>query len=351
MKTTSFKIISLLVIALLLSACERGPKKTEVIIAYQTDPLPLTIALASGEAGNLDGYSVQYRKFNSGADVLAALTAGDVQIGYSGSTPLAASSSRGIPFRIFYVASVSGADEALVARNGSGITSTADLKGKKLAVAPASTDHYQLLALLDFEHVAADQTTVLLMSQTDIAAAWSRGDIDAAFVWNPVLDELRKNGTVIATSADVAERGAATFSAWIVEEKFAKEHAEFVRHFAAQAAAHDQSYLADPSAWSPTSENAKITANFLGGTPELHSGSLARLKLLPLDQQQSQRWLAGGESAGIARVLADTSAFLKKIGLIGTVRPNYADYFTPAFIQPSSQAPIQQLPIQQERPH
>lgn len=46
------------------------------------------------------------------------------------------------------VASISGTDEALVVRNGSGINTVADIKGKKLAAAPVSTDHYQLLALI-----------------------------------------------------------------------------------------------------------------------------------------------------------------------------------------------------------
>jgi len=45
-------------------------------------------------------------------------------------------------------ASISGVDEALVVRDGSGVKSLADLKGKKLAAAPVSTDHYQLLALI-----------------------------------------------------------------------------------------------------------------------------------------------------------------------------------------------------------
>src|SRR5262249_19544228 len=73
---------------------------------------------------------------------------GDVQVGYVGSSPFAAATSRGLEVKAFYLSSISGIDEALVVRNGSGIASLSDLKGKKLAAAPVSTDHYQLLALI-----------------------------------------------------------------------------------------------------------------------------------------------------------------------------------------------------------
>ena len=49
----------------------------------------------------------------------------------------------GSDVKAFYLASISGIDEALIVRNGSGINSLADLKGKKLAAAPVSTDHYR----------------------------------------------------------------------------------------------------------------------------------------------------------------------------------------------------------------
>jgi ABC-type nitrate/sulfonate/bicarbonate transport system substrate-binding protein len=34
-------------------------------------------------------------------------------------------------------------------------------------------------------------------------AAWERGDIDAAFIWAPVLTNLKKSGTVLASAGDM----------------------------------------------------------------------------------------------------------------------------------------------------
>ena len=124
-----------------------------VVVGYQTDALPSSVAIANGEFAKATGYKIDFRRFNSGAEIFAAIASGDVQVGYVGSSPFAAATSRGLDVKAFYLASISGIDEALVVRNGSGINSLADLKGKKLAAAPVSTDHYQLLAL-DQEHRA-----------------------------------------------------------------------------------------------------------------------------------------------------------------------------------------------------
>ncbi|MCG4788866.1 ABC transporter substrate-binding protein, partial [Roseburia faecis] len=68
------------------------------------------------------------------------------QIGYLGSSPLAAAATRKLPVETFLIATQIGAAEALVAREGSGINSPQDLIGKKIAVPFVSTGHYSLLA-------------------------------------------------------------------------------------------------------------------------------------------------------------------------------------------------------------
>jgi taurine transport system substrate-binding protein len=104
-----------------------------VTIAYQTGFSPFVRAVASGEIAAIPGWKVEFRQFNSGAEIFAAIAAGDVQIGDVGSSPFAASVSKGIDVKAIYISGAAGEDEALVARNGSGINSLADLKGKRVA--------------------------------------------------------------------------------------------------------------------------------------------------------------------------------------------------------------------------
>ena len=301
----------------------------KVVVAYQTDALPSSVAIANGEFAKATGYDIDFRKFNSGAEIFAAIASGDVQVGYVGSSPFAAATSRGLEVKAFYLSSISGIDEALVVRNGSGIASLSDLKGKKLAAAPVSTDHYQLLALIKSLGLTEKDVQVFAIPQPEIVASYNRGDIDGGFVWDPALSELKKNGKVLVTSKDVADKGAPTFSAWVSASKFADENPAFLKGFASVVNKYYASFAADKNAWDADSENAKLLAKTLGGTPEQQAAALKNLTLLTPEVQASEAWLGGGEKSGAAKILKDTAAFLKDQGKVSEVLPSYAAFVTP----------------------
>ena len=304
----------------------------KVVVGYQTDALPSSVGIANGDYAKTTGYDIDFRRFNSGAEIFAAIASGDVQIGYVGSSPYAAATSRGLDVKAFYVASISGTDEALVVRNGSGINSLADLKGKKLAAAPVSTDHYQLLALLKTQGLTEKDVQVFAIPQPDIVAAFNRGDIDGGFVWDPALTELKKNGKVLVTSKDVADKGAPTFSAWVATAAFAKDHPEFLKSFSSVVDKYTTSFTSNKAAWTADSENTKLLAKLLGGTPADQAAALQNLSLLSLNTQASDAWLGGGEKSGIAKILKETSVFLKEQKKIPEVLPSYAAFVTPAAV-------------------
>ena len=55
---------------------------------------------------------------------------------------------------------------------------------------------------------------ILNLRPPEIAAAWERGNIDATYIWDPVLAKVKKSGTVVASAGDLARRGKATFDGW-----------------------------------------------------------------------------------------------------------------------------------------
>jgi len=304
----------------------------KVVVGYQTDALPSSLAIANGEFAKATGVEIDFRRFNSGAEIFAAIASGDVQVGYVGSSPFAAATSRGLDVKAFYLASISGTDEALVVRNGSGIEKPSDLKGKRLAAAPVSTDHYQLLSVLKQEDIAEKDAQVFAIPQPEIVAGWNRGDIDAAFVWDPALTEIKKTGKVLLTSKQVADRGAPTFSAWVATAAFAKDNPKFLTTFAAVIDKESNSFLKDKAAWGPESDNAKALAKLLGGTPADQANGLTNLSLISLTQQASPDWLGGGEASGAAKILKATAAFLKEQKKITAVLPSYAAFVTPDYL-------------------
>ncbi len=298
----------------------------KLTIGYQTVVEPSKAAQAAGAYDAATGAEVDWRKFDSGAEVIAALASGALDIGYVGSSPLAAAASRKLPVEAFFVVGLIGSSEALVARDGSGVAGVKDLEGRKVAVPFVSTTHYSLLAALAHEGVDAKKVEILNLRPPEIAAAWTRGDIDAAYVWDPALGQIKETGKVILDSAEVADWGAPTFDAWIVRKDYAAEHPEAVRGFVAETARAYDAYRADPAGWSAT--NAKAIAEVTGAKAEEVPGLLTGYVFPTLAEQASPALLGGGT----AEAVAQTSAFLQAQGRIDAVLPDYAPYVTSAFV-------------------
>ena len=85
---------------------------TPVTIAYQTGVDPSKVPQADGVYEKVTGQVINWRKFESGAEVVAAVASGDVPIGNIGSSPLAAAASKGLPIETFLIAGVLGQSEA-----------------------------------------------------------------------------------------------------------------------------------------------------------------------------------------------------------------------------------------------
>jgi len=304
-----------------------------ITIAYQTGFSPWTRAVASGEIAAIPGWKVEFRQFNSGAEIFAAIAAGDVQIGEVGSSPYAASVSKGIDVKAVYIAGAAGEDEALVVRNGSGIESLKDLKGKKLAAAPVSTDHFMLLSTLKQEGIKPDEATVLAIPQPEIVAGWQRGDIDAAFVWDPALGKLQESGKVILTAKQAAERGAVTFGALVATADLVKEHSDFVQKFVKIVDKYYKDQHDNPQNWTADSENVKALAKFTGAKPDDIAARIKVSVYVPASEQASAQWLGGGEGSKLAAVLKDTAVFLKEQQKINKVLDSYAAFVDPRFVQ------------------
>lgn len=299
-----------------------------VVIGYQTTVEPSKVPQAEGLYEAALGRPIEWRKFDSGADVIAAIASGDVDIGYVGSSPLAAAASRELPITTIFVAGLIGDAEALVVRDGAGIAKPEDLVGKKVAVPFVSTTHYSLLAALQHWNVDAATVEILNLRPPEIAAAWSRGDIDAAYVWDPALGAIKQSGTVLASSADVAQWGAPTFDAWIARTDLIDTAPAAVQAFVDVTGAAYQAYRADPAAWAADAGNVEKIVGLSGARPEDVPGLLAGYTLPTLEEQASSTLLGGG----LVQAIAATAAFQKAQGNIPDVLADYAPYVSVRFV-------------------
>jgi len=80
--------------ALLLCAAQALAEET-VRIGYQNEPDLSQAAIVDGGYEKALGAKIEWRKFDSGASVITALASNAIDIGYAGSSPLAAGVTRG----------------------------------------------------------------------------------------------------------------------------------------------------------------------------------------------------------------------------------------------------------------
>lgn len=295
----------------------------EATIGYQQIYNPWKVAIADGAFEKATGYKIKWKKFNSGAKVITAMASGDVDIALAGSSPIAAGISRALPIKLFWITENINDAEALVARNGSGVKTIQDLVGKKVGVPFVSTTHFHMLFALEVNKIDPKSVKLLNMQPNAIAAAWERGDIDAAFVWDPALGRIKKTGKVLLTSGDLAKLGKATFDGMVVYNDFAAKNAKFMCQFVKTIAAADAAYRDNPGSFSGDSANAKKIVKLVGGDAKDVPGVLALYDFPTLKQQVSSTWLGGGKDGGAAKALFFTSEFLKKQRKIDAMLPDY----------------------------
>lgn len=183
----------------------------------------------------LPNATVKWSNFASGGDVVQAFGGGSLDIGLAGSSPStkALSAPLNLPVSVVWIHDVIGTAESLVVREGVKATDIKGLKGKTIATPFGSTAHFSLLqAIADAGEDAKDYK--LVNSEPEqIAPAWGRGDIDAAWIWDPTLSELvKQGGEVILSSEDTAKAGKPTFDLAIADNAFVKENPEVLEVWA-----------------------------------------------------------------------------------------------------------------------
>lgn len=294
-------------------------------IGYQPIVEPSRVPQADGTYEKVTGAKINWQKFDGGADVIAAIASGALDIGYVGSSPLAAAASRELPVETIFVVGLISEAEALAVKS---VAKPEELAGKKIATPFVSTAHYSLLTALKHWNVDPKSVEILNLRPPEIAAAWERGDIDGAYVWDPVLAQLKKSGSVLATSADVADWGGPTFDAWIVSKKFAEEHPDVVTAFVKVTGDATAAYRANTDAWNATSPEAEKIARLTGAKQE-EVPALLKGYIFPTLEEQAGAPLLGG---GTVKAVADTSAFLLEQGKIPSALSDYTPYVSTRWV-------------------
>jgi taurine transport system substrate-binding protein len=293
-----------------------------------------TIAIAQGffdEYFTERGIEVNTRVFDSGVEANQALASGSIDFATMGNTNAITALARELNVELIWIHEVLGENEALAVKNGSGIEKVKDLTGKRIAVPFASTAHYVLLNVLK-EAGIEDEVQLLDMQTAEIVAAWERGDIKAAYSWQPTLAQLLKSGSVLIDSKDMAEKGYITANVEVVRKEFSGKYPALVADFISALSKAADIYRNNPK------KAAEIAGKKLGIEPEV-----------ALHQMRGTEWVSREELLGpeffgttaepgnFAKIMKDTSDFLKNQGSIdeSPSQAAFNEYVNPEYIKMS----------------
>lgn len=328
------KISSVLVATLLLAMAaptDVRAQAKEVTIAHQDMIVPFRVAQAAGAVEKATGYKIRWKMFGGGGDVLKAMASGEVPIGEAGSSAATVAAAQGLDVKIIWILDEINNAEQLVVTTKSGVTTVAGLKGKKIATPLASTAHYQLVYALKKAGVKPSDVQILNMRPPEIAAAWERGDIDAAFIWNPVLAKIKATeGKVLLSSGDVAKMGAPTFDAVIVDRIWAEKNAAFVTSLVTEMALSDAAFRSGRSEFLTDARVSQIS-KIVGSSTSDVLPALESYSFPTAAEQASSAWLGGGKEGGVVKAMATTAFFLKEQGRITDIPDDFSKFVDPKF--------------------
>lgn len=255
----------------------------------------------------LPDHKVTWIKFDSGASVNQAFIGKSLDIAALGSSPLARglAGTDPIPYKVAFILDVAGENEALIARKDTGITDVAGLKGATIGTPFASTAHFSLLAALEEAGLGAADVKLVDLQPQAILAAWERKDIDAAYVWLPTLDDLRKTGVQLTSSTEIATAGKPTLDLAVVTDDILQRDPEAIDVWRRVEADALRSIKEDPTG------AAQSVAAELGISETDAAAQLKQAVFLTPAELTSAEWLGSeGKPGRLADYLTAAGDFL-----------------------------------------
>ncbi|GCF10843.1 taurine ABC transporter substrate-binding protein [Dictyobacter arantiisoli] len=331
--------ITLLVLSLLLAACgganassgSNAGSKPTVVIGYMDDGAePELIAIAQKLFEKDMHANVQIKYFDSGPASLGAIASGSLQFMTGiGNPPVVSAITKGIPLQAIWVQELYNQDEGLVANKSAGISSIKDLKGKSVALVLGSTSEYALNATLNKAGVDPKSVHKLNMAPPAMRTAWLNHSIDAAYVWDPVLDALHQNnGTLLGTDLDVKQE-APVYNLSVVNSSWAKDNAALVKGFI-QAQSEAVTY------YQQHSEDAlKIMAKQDSISVDVARTEMTGFQVFSAQDQSSADGLGQSNATAqslVAKSFVASAAFMKSIGTLASAPTDFSQNVNPGYV-------------------
>ncbi len=314
------------------TAAHAADKPAKVTIGYLNLVNAQLVTKHLGLIGKeMPGVEIKYIKVGGGGDMLRAIAGNQVDFGGLGNPPSAIGITRGLPIKGILVLNMLDYVESMVVRTSKNIKSLKDLKGKTVAAPFGSTTHYLLLQALNDDGVDPGSMKILDLPPSDIASAWIRGDLDAAWFWEPNLDKAVKNGGhIFMTSGVMEKRGYPTWDIGVVMNEFAAKYPDYVEKFVKAECAGIDFWIKNPD------KTAQIIADELSLPLADATRMMKGTEMVPCDKQITAQYLGTTKAKGqFVDTLVATADFLVKQDRLPKLLPrkDFEAFVVPSYIE------------------
>ncbi len=309
----------------LLASCQTPPTPqggTPVRIGYSAWPgwFPWKVAEEKGlfEKG---GVPVTLQWFDGYLDSINALNAGQLDCNSQTLNDTISSIAGGADLRVVLTNDNSTGNDQIIAAEG--ITTVAQLKGKKVAAEEGTVDHYLLLLGLNKAGLSAKDITFVPLETGAAAAAFVAGRVDAVGVFAPFTTQaLKRPGSTTLFSSK--EFPGAISDHLVCRGEFVDKNPEQLQKVVNTWFATLQEIEAQPEA------SLKIMAARAGVSEAEYREYDAGTTIFTLEQNRAAM-KPGSTMASLPFAAGEISKFLQEVGLAKTP-PDLTKLLDPRFV-------------------
>jgi taurine transport system substrate-binding protein len=283
----------------------------ELNVAYFLEwPMPFQYAKETGMYEEALGMKVNWRAFDTGTAMSAAMASGDIHLAVSqGVPPFVVATSAGQDLQVLDVAVSYSDNDNCVVREALEIdkTNAGELAGKKVAVPLGTAAHYGFLKQMNHFGVDVGSMEVVNMAPPEGAAAIAQGAVDMFCGWGGSLRRAEEHGNVLLTGAEKEELGILVFDVTSGPAAFVAENPEVVATFL-KVTAEANAMWADPA---NRDKMLPVIAKDSGMDLEATATTIDTFVFPTVEEQLTAKWLGGGAQEfmkGVAEVFVEAGS-------------------------------------------
>jgi taurine transport system substrate-binding protein len=306
----------------MLAGAQTAIAADSITIAYFTEwAMPFEYAKQKGDFEKAMGVKINWRAFDTGTAMSAAMASGDVQLSISqGVPPFIVATSAGQDLQAVDVAvSYSGNDNCVVSDKLEITGKNAkELEGKKAAVPIGTAAQYDFLKQMEHFGVDASKVQVVDMAPADGAAALAQGNVDMACGFGGGLQRMEEHGHVLMTGDEKDAIGLHVYDVISAPSEFVGTSPELVTKFL--KVVHEMNDKWNSGAAAQT-EMLPVIAKDAGMDLPAAKKMMAGFKFLSTADTLGPVWMGGG----VQKNLKDVADFFVSTGNVKKALSSYDD--------------------------